>query len=113
MAYAVPHRLHDRARDVATGQDAPVDLAQSELGVVRGDREIAGDERCERAAEAPAVHHRDRRLEGSGRRPRPCDAQLALRLSERIIVRPRKYWRGLRGLTARVISMLVLSVSRR
>src|SRR5581483_135355 len=58
-AVALVHHLRYRLGDDAGRNDAPVDLRQSEGCLLGGDREIAGDERRERATEAPAVDHRD------------------------------------------------------
>ena len=59
---ALAHHLRHRLGHHAGRNDAPVDLGQSERRFLCRDREIAGDERRESAAEAPAVDHRDRRL---------------------------------------------------
>ena len=56
------HLLGDRARHVAGRDNAPVDFRQAEHRLVRRNRKIARHQRRERAAEAPAVDHGNRRL---------------------------------------------------
>ncbi|ENN89743.1 hypothetical protein RHSP_36785 [Rhizobium freirei PRF 81] len=62
------------------GQDAPVDLAQSEFGLIGGKGEVAGEKRPVTAAEAPAVHHGDGRFLIPAQTAPPAIA-FALRLS--------------------------------
>jgi len=44
------HSLDDDATDESAREDSPVDLAEPELRLVSGDREITGEERPEAAA---------------------------------------------------------------
>ena len=62
--YGIPHpqRLDQRFADEPAGQNAPVDFRQTELGVFRRDRKIAGDQLGEAAAETEAIDHGDGRL---------------------------------------------------
>ena len=53
------HRADHRAGHDAAGNDPPVDLGQPEGRLVSRDGDVAGDQRRECAAEAPAVHHGD------------------------------------------------------
>ena len=59
---AIAHHLGHVPADDAARQDSPIHFGKAEGRLVGGDREIAGAERRERAAEAIAVHHRDGRL---------------------------------------------------
>ena len=76
------HHLRDGAGDVTAGQDTPIDLAQPELRLLGGDRQIARNQRREGAAEAPAVDHRDGGL-FEIHQPAPPAARLAARLERR------------------------------
>src|SRR5579862_5406675 len=71
------------------GGDPPVDLRHAEGRLVGGDREVAPDERDERAAEAPAVDHRDRRLRVGAQHPdlpvAVVATHLALDMARRVV----------------------------
>ncbi len=56
------HRVGHRLGDERAGQDSPVHFGEREGRVLRRDREVAGDQLHEGAADAEAVHHRDGRL---------------------------------------------------
>ncbi len=56
------HRVGEGLADHAARQDAPVHLRQRERRVVGRDREVRGEQMTERAADAIALDHRDRRL---------------------------------------------------
>src|SRR5262245_53599533 len=99
-ASRMPSVFHQRLADEAARQDAPVDLGQAELRVLRRDREVAGDELGEAAAEAEAVHHRDGRLGigekllpapivAGGARPRALDRLVVEIAEEQLEVLPR------------------------
>ena len=55
MADGIGHRFADQI----ARRDAPVDFRQAEYRFIGGNRQIAGHQRRECAAEAPAVHHRN------------------------------------------------------
>ena len=86
MVQAVPqsHHVGDHPAHETAGQDAPVDLGQSEERVLGRDGEITGDHRSEGAAEAEAVHHGNGGLgEGEELAPAPLltgPAHLPLKL---------------------------------
>jgi len=63
--------LRDVPRHDAPGQNAPVHFGEAEQRLVRRDREIAGTDLGETAAEAVAVDHGDGRLR-EGREPLPA-----------------------------------------
>src|SRR5262249_56174517 len=63
--------LRDVPRHDAPGQNAPVDFGEAEQRLVRRDREIAGTDLGEAAAEAVAVDHADGRLRDC-RKPFPA-----------------------------------------
>src|SRR5499433_874934 len=70
-AVAEIQSLRDVPRHDAPGQNAPVDFGEAEQRLVRRDREIAGTDLGEAAAEAVAVDHGDGRLR-EGREPLPA-----------------------------------------
>src|SRR5262245_37577580 len=72
------------------GKNTPVDLAQAEDRVFGCNREVASNERSERAAEAETIDHGDGRL-GKSKKPPPAPLlRRPTRLApfQRIIVRP-------------------------
>ena len=86
--YGIPHpqRLDQRFADEPAGQNAPVDFRQTELGVFRRDRKIAGDQLGEASAETEAIDHGDGGCVGEELLPPPVTGGSRLRALDRLVV---------------------------